>query len=67
MGKVADDEALIVCGVAHQTNAVTASATRVEDRLVIDADEDLVADGLVKPLRLSLRLGHIVDVAVSRV
>ena len=61
MGKVANDNASVVGCITLQANTVSAYAVGVEDSPVIDADENLVANGFIDTLGLGLGLRHIVD------
>lgn len=65
MRKVGDEQTIVVNGVALQANAVAAGTIRVQDSGVVDADVDLVADGLVQAEGLGIRRGDVVHKAAG--
>ena len=65
--KVADNEATVVRGIAHQAHTIAANAIGIQDGVAIDTNVDLASLDLVEAFRLGLRLRHIVDVPVCRV
>jgi hypothetical protein len=67
MGKVADDDALVVGIVTLESYTVTAGAAGIQNRRVVYADVDLVAPDLIETIVLGRALVHIGHVAVGRV